>query len=211
MDSVHTFGTYYRLFVNDILPSDVRHVIYLDTDVIFLANLAELWRHVDDRLLFQWGSECAGVLLLNVHRFGEFWGILKRSNWTGVELPHADQSILNKVMQDYPDKVGNFSKEWDLNVASHWRYRGDNSLLKNRPELGLVHYNGGGSTKEAFFTSKNNAFVYEFTEWGVAANYYANLPWSWLRFLGRSVSGADKGGRITIEGIMPPPHHNPPK
>ncbi len=54
-DLRHTRGSYYRLFLHEVLPSHVEHVLYSDTDVVFLANLAALWRQRDPTVMFQWG------------------------------------------------------------------------------------------------------------------------------------------------------------
>ncbi|KAL3918337.1 MAG: hypothetical protein SGILL_004287 [Bacillariaceae sp.] len=35
----HTIGTWFRLFAGDVLPADVDNVLYLDTDVVAMANL----------------------------------------------------------------------------------------------------------------------------------------------------------------------------
>ena len=52
----HTIGTWFRLMADEILPSDVSHVLYLDVDIVVLANLGELWDfYLDREKWFQWG------------------------------------------------------------------------------------------------------------------------------------------------------------
>lgn len=61
LDNRHTIGAFFRLFAYDVLPEDVNHVIYMDTDVAVLANLQALWNLRNSSLMFQWGeTECSG-------------------------------------------------------------------------------------------------------------------------------------------------------
>lgn len=54
----HTVGTYFRLFAHWFLPSIAEQVLYMDTDVMILANLEELWHIVEAKpdSLFHWVS-----------------------------------------------------------------------------------------------------------------------------------------------------------
>jgi lipopolysaccharide biosynthesis glycosyltransferase len=58
--SVHTIGCFFRLFANRVIPTTVKHLAYMDTDVVIMANLEELWRQVEATpdALFHWGEEC---------------------------------------------------------------------------------------------------------------------------------------------------------
>lgn len=40
----HSIGAYFRLFAHDVLPKDIKYVIYMDSDVVIMANLQEFWR-----------------------------------------------------------------------------------------------------------------------------------------------------------------------
>jgi hypothetical protein len=91
---VHTVGCWFRLFCHQVLKlrssnnnnnksinnhdddenDAVEHVLYLDPDVVIMANLGELWRHADSQYHFQWGvMECSGFLLINVPKVHEIW------------------------------------------------------------------------------------------------------------------------------------------
>jgi hypothetical protein len=82
---LHTIGTWFRLFCHDVLKvsnsndksiddNAVEHVLYIDPDVVIMANLEDVWRHADTEYHFQWGvSVCAGFLLLNVPKVNEIW------------------------------------------------------------------------------------------------------------------------------------------
>ncbi len=45
----HTFGTFFRLFLDQAIGERARHVIYTDTDVVFLAPVSGLWEQRGDR------------------------------------------------------------------------------------------------------------------------------------------------------------------
>lgn len=50
----HSVGAYFRLFAHQVLPKTVQHTIYMDSDVVILANLQELWRvRTSSVLIFQ--------------------------------------------------------------------------------------------------------------------------------------------------------------
>ena len=40
-------GAYFRLFANSVIPTTVKHLMYLDTDVVIMANFQEVWRQVE--------------------------------------------------------------------------------------------------------------------------------------------------------------------
>lgn len=40
----HSVGAYFRLFAKEVLHKEVEHVIYMDSDVVIMANLQELWK-----------------------------------------------------------------------------------------------------------------------------------------------------------------------
>lgn len=46
----HSIGAYFRLFAHNVLPESVTHALYMDSDVVIMANLQELWRVSIDAL-----------------------------------------------------------------------------------------------------------------------------------------------------------------
>lgn len=77
----HTIGAYFRLFAHEVLPNNVNHVLYMDTDVVIMANLDDLWEHVDQDTTFQWGKDaCDGFIVLNLHKLGTVWDMARRCN-----------------------------------------------------------------------------------------------------------------------------------
>lgn len=116
-----TVETYYRLFISDILPSDIDKVLWLDCDIIVAGDLKELWNEgisdsavgvvpdfennnvrVMNRLKYDaaYGYFNAGVLLINL----KYW---RRENIIPIftnyisdhyeNLYYHDQDVLNYV------------------------------------------------------------------------------------------------------------------
>jgi hypothetical protein len=46
----HSIGAYFRIFAHNVLPESVTHTLYMDSDVVIMANLQELWRVSIDAL-----------------------------------------------------------------------------------------------------------------------------------------------------------------
>lgn len=119
-------AAYYRLFLTDILPSNISKVLYLDCDLLVLNSLKELWQvdlkdvalaaiidsmecyHVEwynrlrykpDKLYFN-----SGVMLINLdywrthHALENFMSYL--ANYRERIVSH-DQDILNVIFQDH--------------------------------------------------------------------------------------------------------------
>ncbi|CAI3937463.1 DUF4422 domain-containing protein [Commensalibacter communis] len=51
-----SLNTYYRLTIQDLLPDDIKKIIYLDSDIIVYGNIAELWEEPLDNM-------CVGAVL----------------------------------------------------------------------------------------------------------------------------------------------------
>jgi len=116
-----TQATYYRLLIPDILPKEIKKVIYLDCDIIVRKSLDELWKYdISDyaigavhqitnesedakRLNYaqEYGYFNAGVLLINL----EYW---RKKNISNLLFNHIvenfklilfhDQDALNAVL-----------------------------------------------------------------------------------------------------------------
>jgi hypothetical protein len=156
IDTLHTWGTYFRLFANRILPPDVDQFLYLDPDVIVTANLAHLWHHVTSsnetrNLLFHWRYETAGFLVMR--NTAELWKLATQIDRS--ELPEErfnDQKILKLIAMHYGNRVGELPMAWGIHWAKEWRYR--NSFPEQFPQVPMGHFNGGaGSASDPFGTN----------------------------------------------------------
>lgn len=52
----HTMGAFFRLFAYEVLPVEVEHVVYLDTDAVVISNLQEIWKYRNSTAMIQWGD-----------------------------------------------------------------------------------------------------------------------------------------------------------
>jgi len=175
----------------------------MDSDVVFIANVQEVTMHAVPHVIFQWGaSKCAGFVLLNMQRMGEFWGKLKiaiaklsAENDDKTQhvrdhemMRHGDQSMLKVVHEYFPDEVGPLPDAWDLSMANQlWKVA--SHLVEKRPRAGMLHFNGGGGSKESYFSKGITSDGFR------TVNYYVQLPWSWVHFLGESRCAATQSCR----------------
>lgn len=122
-DHISTVG-YYRLSMAEVLPEDVKKVLYLDCDIIVVQSLRDLWNtditnyavavaidsgHFDEQRNKMVGISVAehyfnsGVLLVNVdywrknHVLGQ---ALRFINDNRDQLRSHDQDVLNAVLKD---------------------------------------------------------------------------------------------------------------
>ena len=195
----HTMGTFYRLFVGRYVSTTtkVKHTLYIDTDVVIMANLEGLWQLVElqPNALIHWGKiMCAGFVVMNLQRMKDILMLAKRSSFTksdGSKLElNADQTILQAVNISYPNEVHVLPPGWDMTVSDIWQ-QNNWPYEKNFPNVGMLHFNGGGSSKEAYFGLGENGTIHTFMtgfqdSWG-NGRYYATLPWEWARYQAKSL------------------------
>lgn len=140
-------ATYYRLLITDLLPADVKKVIYLDCDIIVNDSLDELWdldmtgKAIAASLQIGSGYECerlgypiedgyfnAGVTMMNVdycRRNGITQKLLDYAVENRSHLKYNDQDVLNAVLHD---KCIHILPQWNMTsacYASEMERRGD--------------------------------------------------------------------------------------
>ena len=209
MDHQHTIGSFFRLFVKDVLGSDISHVLYMDPDVVIMANLQGLWKHVDSNALFQWGENmCSGFLILNVQKMEEMHKIISSIDYPKLRKDSLDPNIKRAPMNDQllfvgvnvtrPEVVQLLPMEWDISIANNiWRIK--NQIVEKRPNIGMIHFNGGGISKEAFFDVHDFIQKEQFKGTFALATYYVRLPWPWAKYMVESQIGNDKSYTLKIE------------
>eukprot|EP00574_Skeletonema_japonicum_P002978 CAMPEP_0201721722 /NCGR_PEP_ID=MMETSP0593-20130828/6330_1 /ASSEMBLY_ACC=CAM_ASM_000672 /TAXON_ID=267983 /ORGANISM="Skeletonema japonicum, Strain CCMP2506" /LENGTH=341 /DNA_ID=CAMNT_0048212585 /DNA_START=39 /DNA_END=1064 /DNA_ORIENTATION=- len=193
----HTMGAYFRLFLERFVSkTSAKHILYLDTDVVIMANLEALWGLVERQqlnALFHWGKNmCSGFVVMNLQRMNKILPLAKGSSFTdadGTMFPFRDQSILQAVNISYPNEVNILPPGWDMTVTEIWQSN-NHPYDKKFPNVGMLHFNGGGSSKEAYFGGENGSehnFITEFKDtWG-NGKFYATLPWEWARYQAKSL------------------------
>lgn len=217
---LHTIGTFYRLLSGEVLPATVDNVLYLDVNVIVLANLEGMWqRYVvrDDNIYFQWGVErCAGFMMLRPHKMEEVWKLYQ-------QVPEAilrrvlrrrpvpdDQTVFRAVRAAFPRVVARLPPEYDISAADGpWKGKqgseGSAVLLQHRPNgAGMMHFNGGGSSQEAYFNRNKEHELLKEPIWGDLAKYYVNLPWPWARFILSNSVVAGRAFKVRIQHKVQP-------
>ena len=121
-----TLETYFRLIMSQLLPSDIKKVLYLDVDIIIRGSIRDLYDtditeyvaavclDVDNPVLIEKKRELfhrsddmryfnAGVMLWNMERLRasyRFDDFLRAAEELGYELQFADQEILNYLLYD---------------------------------------------------------------------------------------------------------------
>lgn len=198
---VHTIGTYFRLIANHIVPTTAKHLLYIDVDVVIMSNLEQLWREVEifPDALFHWGKGmCAGFVVMNVPRMDEIWTLAQKSPLKAIaeELHQSvdDQLIYRAVNVTFPEEVHILSDGWDMTATEKWQPKLEHVLAWEYPNVGMLHFNGGAGSKEAYFNYREGGFIKYYPEtWG-NAKYYVTLPWTWARFQAWSLRKSDSDG-----------------
>ena len=200
--SIHTIGTFYRLFAHRVIPTNVKHFVYLDTDVVIMANLEGLWQQIEmnTNVLFRWGrSRCACFMIFNVSRMDELWTLAQATNMTKISATFSqdvnDQLLLLSLNISYPNEVAVLEDGWDMTITDKWRL--NHNLIERFPDVGMLHFNGGGGNPTAYW--KIHSFISGFPDtWG-NGNYSASLPWPWARYQAKTmISPGSKGHLMSI-------------
>eukprot|EP00546_Thalassionema_frauenfeldii_P005441 CAMPEP_0178924008 /NCGR_PEP_ID=MMETSP0786-20121207/17078_1 /TAXON_ID=186022 /ORGANISM="Thalassionema frauenfeldii, Strain CCMP 1798" /LENGTH=367 /DNA_ID=CAMNT_0020598651 /DNA_START=276 /DNA_END=1379 /DNA_ORIENTATION=- len=192
---VHTIGVFFRLLVNRIVPFDQGQVLYMDTDVIIMSNLEALWQEAESspQALFHWGtSMTAGFVVMDLEQIGDIWTLVQNVSILDIqniskrfEQQVNDQLLYRVVNVTHPKRVHILSAGWDMSATAKWRFKYQPYGEKS-PNLGMLHYNGGGSSKEAYW-DKGHALMNDFNDtWGQGW-YMIQLPWTWARYQAQSV------------------------
>ena len=156
-----SYETYFRLIMAELLPKNVRKILYLDVDIIVRGNLKQLYTNNIDKFiagvcqdtdhpileedkqkLFQREGDLryfnAGVMLWNVERLRQefdFHRFLDAAKKLGYHLQYADQEILNYLLYDkvfyLSDRKYNYMVRGDVK---------EDDLLDN--DVVILHYAG---------------------------------------------------------------------
>lgn len=192
-----TVATYYRLFLQDILPESIDKVLYLDGDIVCRSSLLPLWNtdiegkpvaavyeienndHRYERLCYDEkdGYFNAGVLLINMKYWREHdvqKTFIEFLNNHSDRIVYHDQDVLNSVFHD--NKV---VLDVKFNVLNSYFVRDDIRYLYSKEEIEavrkepvLVHFS---SHLKPWFKGCSHPFTNEFL-------YYKGLsPWKRIK------------------------------
>eukprot|EP00529_Nitzschia_sp_RCC80_P029050 CAMPEP_0113468522 /NCGR_PEP_ID=MMETSP0014_2-20120614/15401_1 /TAXON_ID=2857 /ORGANISM="Nitzschia sp." /LENGTH=326 /DNA_ID=CAMNT_0000360919 /DNA_START=348 /DNA_END=1328 /DNA_ORIENTATION=- /assembly_acc=CAM_ASM_000159 len=212
-------GSMYRLFAYEVLPINTGPVVYMDTDVVVLADLQELWQNGvvpaarDNNYLFQIGKRdrSAGFLVINVDHMKEFWDILRTAKSTGIYRAQRmdDQAMLHAVLKTTPQQVGDIPSQWTTHMSPN--NRKTYTTLTDRKYSSTLHFSGlyagnffsldSGVIKHCRGEcQKDPEKVLAFkSTWGLA-EYYVYLPWEWaLEFGASKIRPGEEGYAMQLE------------
>jgi hypothetical protein len=198
--SRHTIGCFFRLIAHRFVSPSMQYILYLDTDVVVLANFEELWsKEIEPHpeALFHWGASLTSAfVVMNIGRVPEIWALarsvknMKEVSENFMQAPD-DQLIYMAVNCTYPERVNVLSDGWDMSATDKWRPKYQ-PYADKLPNVGMLHFNGGGSSKGAYF--REHSFLNTFNNtWGLAT-YYICLPWTWARYHAQSLIRPDDAG-----------------
>ena len=188
----HTVGCFFRLYAHRVLPATVTHFLYLDTDVVIMANLEGLWQQIDitsssANALFYWGrGMCAGFVIFNLQRMDELWTLAQTTPMQNISEVYQqeanDQLVLLALNVTYPNQVAIFGDGWEMTVSEKWI--NNDKLVELYPDVGMLHFNGGGDD-EAYWTK--HTFISGFSDTWRNGNYSASMPWPWARYQAKTM------------------------
>ncbi|XP_068206791.1 glucoside xylosyltransferase 1-like [Palaemon carinicauda] len=175
-----------RLFMPSLLE-DIDSLIYVDTDVLFLAPLEELWKHFSamnssqmaamapehEDLATGWYNRFAkhpyygrlgvnsGVMLMNLTRLRKFgWEdyVIPIYKHYKLSITWGDQDIINIIFHYHPDKLYVYGCEYNLR-PDHCMYM---SVCKAAEKRGIYVLHGNRGT---FHSDKQPAFRAVYRAW----------------------------------------------
>lgn len=208
---MHRIGAWWRLMLPWMLPSHVKHVIYIDTDAWFRDNVAGMWIERNPDAMIQWGaSRTSGVVMLNLKVMHQkMWPAYGSAACESLREPDAlpyfvrkeinprtgDQAFFQTIVHQHPALEANISAPYsEIHGAHTWRlglewwdaYEGG----------AVLHNNGGGNQIEWAYwrvylpTLKNGTLeppAHDRPVWRTAT-FFADLPWHWLSYHGATLS-----------------------
>ena len=130
-----------------------------------MANLDALWDFLPTtgdapQPIFHWGK-CSGFVLLNVPKMHLLWDLAPFTPLEELSKQHlSDQTLFTAINATFPEHVGLLPDGWDMTVTgrSPRRYL---PYEQTTPNVGMLHLNGGGGSKEAYW-NKDKSFVKKF-------------------------------------------------
>ncbi|XP_064082871.1 glucoside xylosyltransferase 2-like [Macrobrachium nipponense] len=187
MEDITEMLLLFRLLNYESLLKEVDSLIYVDTDVLFLAPLEELWKHFSamnssqmaamapehEDLATGWYNRFAkhpyygrlgvnsGVMLMNLTR-------LRKFGWEDYVIPiykhyklsiiWGDQDIINIIFHYHPDKLYVYGCEYNLR-PDHCMYM---SVCKAAEKKGVYVLHGNRGT---FHSDRQPAFRAVYRAW----------------------------------------------
>jgi lipopolysaccharide biosynthesis glycosyltransferase len=160
----YTIDTYSRLWVAEFFPVTIEKVLYLDSDMVVVGPIGELWRtslgnHALAAATIPGSDRCpafnipekygyfqSGVMLINLTKWRTnniLECLLKWISENGNKIVDADQDVLNACL--YNERLVLDSK-WNVISPFYFDYHplgiSDQELADVRRDARIIHYNG---------------------------------------------------------------------
>ena len=160
-------ATYYRIYLNEFLPSDISSILYVDADIIFLNDITSIYRELTDNLLetnyivaatteysrndltnkrftnLEMKSNKylnAGVMFIDLAKWRNqkvFESLIETQNKMGSRLIYWDQDVFNSFLDGEYMEV---PKKLNFNPSNvEYSIKKLNEIYEN---VICVHYNG---------------------------------------------------------------------
>jgi len=194
-----TVDTFSRFWATDFFGPTVERVLYLDSDMIILRDIAELWhadlggklfgavsipgaeRNPDLKIPAEYGYFNAGVLLFDMNRWREetpLETLLPYIEANIDALPYLDQDALNAC---YHKDRQPLDYRWNMIVPFTWPQSFIPLSAEERAQIvkeaGIAHYNG--QSKPWHYMNKH---PYKHAYW----HYVRKTPWRAAEESGRT-------------------------
>ena len=216
-------GSYFRLFAHRVILSyekyennitsfekrDLEEAVYMDTDVVVIANMNNLMDSTHkvlekkkedgfEKPLWIWNQN-SGFMVMDLTRFEHMWELanMTPSVANSVERKKCDQWILAEVQNVFPNATGILPTEWTTTVGHGFRMLPHN-LLFTRKDVGMLHFTS--HNKGNWFHGDGTDFICQISKvcnhldpsymgnldrvrrsWGLA-EYYGKMTWDWAFF-----------------------------
>jgi hypothetical protein len=217
LDERISIGGYFRLFAHEILKAVKGPLVYMDTDVVILTNLNEIFGIMDETKIWQFGSvplqnrtkrsitqPNSGFMIINTPRFHEFWELLDR---VPIIKSGSDQSLLIEVEKAFPNATGLLPTSWSVHRGHGWRNEPQTILDKDQ-DVSFVHFTGSYSSPyyengldkfcigESDGGCEGESDLEKFRKsWGLA-EYYVRITWRWLLYFATSSVRPHENGHL---------------
>ena len=166
-----TVGAYFRLMMGEVLPSTVKHVLYLDTDIAVHRSLEDHFNTATD-MLDASGFPVAAVSentdsTQHLHRAGLITGPYLQSGVMLIDLPKWKEAFsveyFKKILTEYKENI----RWWDqdiLNIALKDRWlelpRIWNGTPGNRNSETLIYHYAGNQKPWRFKGEADDKDIY---------------------------------------------------
>jgi lipopolysaccharide biosynthesis glycosyltransferase len=160
----YTIDTYTRLWVADFFADDVDRVLYLDSDMVVVAGVGELWNTdlgdcVIAAVTIPGSTRCAaygiperfgyfqsGVMVIDLKRWRDekmFDRLLDYTSHNADKIVDADQDVLNACLYDRRRPL---PYVWNVIAPFYFNYHplgiSDAELREVRRDARIIHFNG---------------------------------------------------------------------